>query len=78
MVVFVLLGFFYAYFTPGNYWDIYGYVVIMHILFAPFWTFELCMMVVVYATMNKIKKGIDLLQDKDQEDVSSANFSTKL
>ena len=77
VVAFVLLGFFYAFFTSGFYWDIYGYVVILHILSAPLWSFELCVWIVIQATMNKLQKGAHSNPNKDQDDTSSTHFSTK-
>lgn len=79
VVAFILLGFFYAYFTSGYYWDIYGYVVIAHLCVAPFWSFELSLWLVIHATMNKLSKRIQNLdQNKDQvDDVCSTElFST--
>jgi len=78
VVAFVLLGFFYAFFTSGLYWDIYGYVVIFHILSAPLWSFELCVWIVIQATLNKLQKGAHSNPNKDQDDTSSTHFSTKL
>ena len=81
VLTFVLLGFFYAYFTSGYYWDIYGYVVIAHLSVAPFWSFELSLWIVIHATMNKFSKRV---QNPDRhkieaDDVSSTElFSTKL
>ena len=78
VVAFVLLGFFYAFFTSGFYWDIYGYVVIFHILSAPLWSFELCVWLVIQATLNKLQKGSHSNPNTDLDDISSTHFSTKL
>ena len=79
LVTFVLVGFFYGYFGSRYYWNIYGYVVFAHMFFAPVWAFELSLWIVIQATMNKLKKGINLDRNKDQDDVSSAQgFSTNV
>ena len=78
VVAFVLLGFFYAFFTSGFYWDIYGYVVIFHIFSAPLWSFELCVWLVIQATLNKLQKGSHSNPNTDLDDISSTHFSTKL
>merc|ERR1712150_226956 len=81
VLTFVMVGFFYAYFTSGYYWDIYGYVVIAHLSVAPLWFFELSLWIVIHATMNKFSKRV---QNPDQhkieaDDVSSTGlFSTKM
>ena len=68
-VVFVVLGFFYAYFTPGYYWEIYGYVIFIHILCAPFWSFELCLWLIVQSTMNKLQR--DFTVEHNDDDLST-------
>ena len=78
VVAFVLLGFFYAFFTSGFYWDIYGYVVIFHIFSAPLWSFELCVWLVIQATLNKLQKGSHSNPNTDLDDISSTHFSMKL
>ena len=78
VVCFVLLGFFYAFFTSGYYWDIYGYVVLMHIFGAPIWSYELFVWLVIQATTSKLRKETCSNEDNDQDDTSSAQFSTKL
>ena len=72
VVSFVLLGFFYAFFTAGYYWDIYGYVVVLHFFGAPIWSFELFVWIVIQATANKLRKRPSSDQNKDQDDASSA------
>jgi len=76
VVSFVLLGFFYAFFSSGYYWDIYGYVVIIHICGAPIWSYELFVWMLIQATANKLRKGTD--ENNDQDDTSSIQYSTKL
>ena len=65
-VVFVLLGFFYAYFTAGYFWEMYGYIIFIHVFCAPFWSFELCLWLIIHSTMNKLQKGLSVrIEDND-------------
>ena len=77
VVSFVLLGFFYAFFTSGYYWDIYGYVVVFHMFGAPIWSYELFVWIIIQATAKKLNKGPSSEQNKDQGDSCSV-YSTKL
>ena len=58
MVIFIVLGFFYGYFTNGYYWELYGYVITLHVCLTPLWSWQIFMWMVVYAAMNKIKKHV--------------------